>query len=318
MVKENENFIDVVEVGPRDGLQSLKDVLPVKNRIQLIDYLLQRNFQHIEAGSFVHPQKVPAMAGSDEIAHHFSGETHKLWYLAPNLKGLQNALKAGCQQIAFFTASSTQFTQKNIGMSQESSLNAIEECLRYLEDHGYNILSDWSMRPQKPKDIVIRVYISTVIECPYSGRIKPIETHKVIERLLKYKICQFSLGDTLGVGTPAVWKPLLEGLDKSLIFKRGIALHVHDTFGMAIACIALGLQYGIRVFDSSIGGLGGCPYAPGASGNLATEDLLYFLQNEGFETHMQLDSLRDCFKKSRTGTLKNISKAAKALFKEPC
>ncbi|OGP08385.1 MAG: hypothetical protein A2048_09310 [Deltaproteobacteria bacterium GWA2_45_12] len=299
--------ISLIEVGPRDGLQNVKDILSFDQKRNLINYLLDHGFSDVEAGSFVRPDKVPSMADTVQIADAFSKQHDRLWYLVPNLKGLKTALEHNVTQIAFFTASSETFNQKNIGMSVEKSLSVIKDCVEHLKNEGYSFITQWGQKPSKKKEVKIRIYISTVIACPYDGNLAPELTLKVMQKLLPLNPAQFSLGDTIGVGKPADWKNLLGQIDKNLISQNKIAMHCHNTHGTALECIGEGLKWGIRSFDSSIGGLGGCPFAPGAKGNLATEDLLQFLEKEGFQTGIDYRKLKDCFAPERTGKLCNVS-----------
>jgi hydroxymethylglutaryl-CoA lyase len=278
--KMTKEKVDIIEVGPRDGLQSIKEILPISNKKNLIRHLIQCGFEHIEAGSFVRFDKVPAMSGSDEIANELKEyNNNQLWYLAPNLKGLQSALNHGVSQIALFTAVSESFNQKNIGMSVEKSLSVIKSCLDYLKENQYEVITNWNQKPTEAKQIKLRLYISTVIACPYEGFLDPELTSDLLSKIDLDQFCQTSLGDTIGQGTPLTWRKLLQEIDPKLIKENKIAMHCHNTYGMAIASIYEGLNQGVRSFDSSIGGLGGCPFAPGATGNVATEDLIYLLDN---------------------------------------
>jgi len=308
--------VSIVEVGPRDGLQNVKELLTFEQKKNFIQYLLDHGFTNIEAGAFVRPDKVPPMADSAEIARHFDSAKKNLWYLTPNLKGLQTALSLGVSQLAFFTASSDEFNQKNTGMSVKESIQNIQACLSYLKNNGYIFTKNWNRKPSADNQLKLRLYISTVIASPFEGKIAPAKTLKIIEELMPLGFSQVSLGDTIGVGVPNDWKKLLKIInqsDRSLIKNNALAMHCHDTYGTALSCIAEGLGSGIRTFDSSIGGLGGCPYAPGATGNVATEDLLYFLEKQGMKTGIDLDTLKDVFEPSRTGNLCNVSKVTQAL-----
>ena len=328
-------MIDIIEVGPRDGLQNVKEVLPTGQKKALIQFLLDAGFKNCEAGAFVRADKVPAMADSADIATHFKKDSNRLWYLTPNQKGLEQALDSGCRQLAFFTAPSEVFNEKNIGMSVEKGLLNIKSCIEYLKDKNYTLVTDWN-RDLVPSPLVgdpikrgqqaggqgegqkikLRLYISTVIASPFEGAVSPKATVKIMEELLPLGFAQVSLGDTIGVGVPKNWKVLLKEinkLDKKLIPTSKIAMHCHDTYGTALANVAEGLNQEVQAFDSSIGGLGGCPYAPGATGNLATEDLVYFLEKEGLKTEVKLDNLLKAFDPSRTGSLCNNSKVAKAI-----
>lgn len=309
-----KDLIDIIEVGPRDGLQNVSSTLSLEQKINLIQYLLDAGIQNMEAGSFVRADRIPSMAGSDQIALHFKGENHKLWYLAPNLKGLETALSNGVKQIALFTATSETFNQKNIGLTVAQSTKVIADCVLHLKNNGFKLITNWQQTPQADNEIKLRLYISTVMGCPYEGAQKPEATINLIEQLFPLGFSQISLGDTIGVGTPSKWNALLTLIDPALIKQKAIALHCHDTYGTALTCVANGLNIGITSFDASIGGLGGCPYAAGATGNLATEDLIYFLSEEGYTHLPNRDHLLDVFAPERTGTLKNLSRAGNALL----
>jgi len=307
--------ISIVEVGPRDGLQNAPEILSFEQKKNFISYLLAKGFMNLEAGSFVRPDRIPSMSNSDQLARHFKKESNHLWYLVPNQKGLETALANGARQLAFFTAASDTFNQKNIGMTADESIVKIKTSLDWLRDQGYSIVTDWNQDlkdpTHDPRTLKLRLYISTVMGCPYEGVIAPQKTISLIEKLLPLGFSQVSLGDTIGVGVPGDWKILLKNCDSHWIQKNQLALHCHDTYGTALTCIAKGIELGIRTIDSSIGGLGGCPFAPGASGNVATEDVLYFLEKEGFSTGLAWRELSDCFHAERTGNLTNLSKMSR-------
>lgn len=304
-------MIEVVEVGPRDGLQNLNTVLTLDQRIQLIESLAGIGFCHIEGGSFVRPDLLPQMAQSGQVSEYFSPALTKaeqnFWFLVPNQKGLEIALASGCRAIAFFTATSELFNQKNIRMSVPDSLNRIRAMIETLKEREFEFLkfSD-PFGAGQPKQLKLRLYISTVISCPYEGYQDPRRTAGIIEWMQQQNIyqtlAQISLGDTIGIGTPKLWRLVLAGLEKD-----NIAMHCHNTYGTAIASVYEGLCQGVTVFDSSIGGLGGCPYAKGATGNLATEDLLFFLGQEGVPTGIDLYDLRGVFALLSKLKLKNSS-----------
>lgn len=300
--KKNHPQIDIVEVGARDGLQSAHQELSFEQKKNFLNYLLACGFQHIEAGSFVRFDKIPQMQDTPKLAQYF--EKENFWYLVPNTRGLEAALDCGVKNIAFFTAASDGFNQKNIGQTVSQSLKNIEAMVDSIQNKGFEINENWD--ENSPQKIKLRLYISTVIYCPYDGLIQPQKTKKILTQLQSLPICQYSLGDTLGKAVPNQWQELLEQLDPQLINTK-IAMHCHDTYGTALACVQKGLDYGVRVFDSSIGGLGGCPYAPGALGNVATEDLIYFLETSGFSTGIDLKKLARFFTPERTANLKNLS-----------
>ncbi len=270
-----DNTVHIVEVGARDGLQNAPIVLSTSQKTAFLEKLLDLGFEDIEAGSFVRADRIPSMADTPAIADHFKEQNNRLWYLVPNLKGLESALSHGVTQLAFFTAASDDFNQKNIGMTSQKSVSVIRECVNQLKSLGHTFAP--SFTDKSSKGLKLRLYISTVIGCPYSGKIAPDKTIALLDELMPLGFSQVSLGDTIGVGTPSAWKALLGRMDKSLLRDNKTALHCHDTYGTALASVMEGLNQGIRTFDASIGGLGGCPFAPGATGNLATEDLLYLL-----------------------------------------
>lgn len=311
--------IHIVEVGPRDGLQNVQELLSLEQKKNLLAYLLAQGLQHVEAGSFVRADRVPQMANSDQIAQAFQSEASRLWYLTPNQKGLESALENHVRQVAFFTASSPSFNRKNIGMDVEESVDKILASIQWLVDQGYDLVKNWDEQITHDRQIKIRLYISTVIGCPHEGLLDPSKTISLLSRFVDRPIAQFSLGDTIGVGTPSRWKKLLQQvsqLDEKLLTSHRIAMHCHNTYGTALASVAQGLELNVKTFDSSIGGLGGCPFAPGATGNLATEDLLYFLDAEGFDTGIDLKKLLDVFQTNRTGSLINRSSVFSALGKK--
>ena len=267
--------VRIVEVGPRDGLQNESQPVAAASRIELIDHLAAAGLGHIEAGSFVSPKWVPQMAHSDAV---FAGITRVegVVYsaLTPNLKGFELAAAAGVDEVAVFAAASESFSQKNINCSIAESLQRFEPVVAAAQQVG----------------IRVRGYVSCVVGCPYEGDIRPIAVASVTQALLDQGCYEVSLGDTIGVGTAGSFTLLLETLLADISHQR-LALHCHDTYGQALANILVGLQHGISVVDSSISGLGGCPYARGASGNVATEDVVYLLQGMGIDTGVDLDAL---------------------------
>ena len=260
--------IRIVEVGPRDGLQNEKPPIPTEMKLRYIQALVQAGIYDIEATSFVSPKWVPQLADAADLwpllphGADFSA-------LVPNAKGLERALALGVDRIALFTAASDAFTQHNVNMTVDQTLETFAQVIE-------------TFRASKPNGWV-RGYVSTAFECPYAGRIDPQRTVEVSERLFALGIDEISIGDTIGVAVPIEVKVLTKLLENALPMDK-IAYHFHDTRGTAIANVAQALDLGIRIFDASAGGLGGCPYAPGAGGNLATEDLVYFLERSGKST----------------------------------
>ncbi len=267
--------IKITEVSPRDGLQNESKIVSTEEKLLFINKLMESGLEHIEVTSFVRKDRIPQLSDSNELSQLLTDDIKsKSSVLVPNLIGYENALKNGYKEIAIFTAASDSFTKKNINMS-------IKESIKSFEDISKRALID---------GIRIRVYISTVLYCPYEGYINPskvLETINLLENFLPYEI---SLGDTIGAGVPSDTEKLLNLLLNKYPSNL-FAGHFHDTYGMAIANVAKSIELGIRSFDSSSGGLGGCPYAKGASGNLATEDLLYFLIKSGYETGVSLEKI---------------------------
>ena len=263
----------VYEVGPRDGLQNEKETLSLEVRAEFIDGLSEAGLSAIEVGSFVSPKAVPQLADTEELYRRIrpvSGVRYPA--LVPNLKGLERALAVGVREIAVFTAASESFNRKNINAGVDESI----ERFRPVVAHA------------KAEKIRVRGYVSTVFGCPYEGDVAPEAVREVVHKLLDLAVDEISLGDTIGVATPADVYDVIETLYESGVTRGVLALHFHDTRGTALANVLAGLQCGVTTFDASAGGLGGCPYAPGASGNLATEDLLYLLEGLGIQTGVTL------------------------------
>ena len=258
----------IVEVGPRDGLQNEAAAVPAATRIAFIEKLIAAGLTSIEAGSFVSPKWVPQMAGTAEVLQAFAGRAGiSLPVLVPNEKGLDAALAAGAREIAIFGAASETFSQKNINCS-------IEELLQRFGPVAERALA---------AGVKVRGYVSCVLGCPYEGRVQPGKVAEVAARLFELGCYEISLGDTIGVGTPRAAREMLKAAGQRVPLPR-LAVHFHDTYGQAIANIYACVEEGVRAADSSAGGLGGCPYAKGASGNVATEDVVYLLDGLGFET----------------------------------
>ncbi|MEZ9237883.1 hydroxymethylglutaryl-CoA lyase [Shewanella sp. 10N.286.52.A9] len=266
--------VSIFEVGARDGLQN---ELPVstQDKLNLIDQLADAGVTRIEAGSFVSPKWVPQMADSGDIFKQLTRKPDVVYSaLTPNLKGLELALDAGADEVAIFGAASETFSQRNINCSIEESIARFEPV----------------MAMAKARNIPVRGYVSCVLGCPYEGDIEIDEVARVSEILYKMGCYEISLGDTIGVGTPIKARKMVEAVAK-LVPVEKLALHFHDTYGQALANIQACLDTGISVIDSSVAGLGGCPYAKGASGNLATEDVVYMLHGMGIETGIDLHKL---------------------------
>jgi hydroxymethylglutaryl-CoA lyase len=269
--------VRIVEVGPRDGLQNEKSTVPVETKVALIDKLSDAGLQSIEAGAFVSPKWVPQMADTDKVyaaINKKSGVSYPV--LVPNAKGMEAAVATGVKEIAVFAAASESFSQKNINCSIAESIERFKPVMEEAKKHG----------------IRVRGYVSCVLGCPYEGEIKPEAVVKVAKALHDAGCYEISLGDTIGTGTPEKTRALLQAVKKE-IPAAALAVHFHDTYGQALANILVALEEGIAVVDSAAGGLGGCPYAKGATGNVATEDVLYMLHGMGIETGVSLEKVAE-------------------------
>ncbi|MFN2528652.1 MAG: hydroxymethylglutaryl-CoA lyase [Candidatus Baltobacteraceae bacterium] len=268
--------VKVCEMGPRDGLQNEKADIATADKINYINLLSETGLNEIEATSFVSPKAIPRLADASDV---FAGIKKKpgvrYLVLAPNLKGLERAKTAGVDSIAVFTAASESFTKRNINMSIRESLVTFGAVIKEARDLGM-----W-----------VRGYVSTAFGCPYEGAVALDSVVRVAKELYELGCDELSIGDTIGVGTPNQVDDLIPRLSKVVPLEK-IALHLHDTRGTALANVHASLQHGVSIFDSSAGGLGGCPYAPGASGNLGTEDLLYMLHGMGIQTGVDLAKVR--------------------------
>ena len=267
--------VKIVEVGPRDGLQNEKVTIPAEAKVAYITALSDAGFKVIEAGAFVSPKWVPQMADTGDVYRDIPKDPGVEYpVLVPNMKGLERAIEAGVKSIAIFTAASETFNKRNINMS-------IDESIENYGPVAHRALSE-GMR--------VRGYISTAFGCPYEGDVAPEKVLEVSARLLDLGCYEVSVGDTIGVGTPMQVQGVV-GMLLQVIPASRLAMHFHDTRGTALANTLAALEMGIPTYDASSGGLGGCPYAPGASGNLATEDLVYMLDRMGIETGIDLNRL---------------------------
>jgi hydroxymethylglutaryl-CoA lyase len=267
--------VKMVEVGPRDGLQNESATLTTSIKVELINRLSDTGLTVIEAGAFVSPKWVPQMADTADVLariHRKDGVSYPV--LVPNIKGFEAARAAGATEIAIFTAASETFVQKNINCSIEESLTRFAPVCA----------------AATRANIEVRGYISCVLGCPYEGEVPPASVADVAQRLLQLGAYEISLGDTIGVGTPAKTQALLDAVATQVPVEK-LAVHFHDTYGQALANILAALEKGVAIADSSVAGLGGCPYAPGASGNVASEDVLYMLNGMGIRTGVNLDKL---------------------------
>lgn len=270
-----KRFVKIVEVGPRDGLQNEEKHIDTATKIQFIDKLSDTGLKHIEVSSFVNPNRIPQLADASEV---FAGIERKsaIQYsaLVPNEKGMKSALSSKVDAIAVFTAVSQSFCQKNINCSVEESLARFEPVITQAKENN----------------LPVRAYVSCVLGCPYEGFISAEQVANLAHELKNMGCEEISLGDTIGAGTPELAKKMLETTAKKVPMEI-LAVHFHDTRGQALANILACLESGVSIIDASVAGLGGCPYASGASGNVATEDLIYMLHGMGYETGVDLDKL---------------------------
>ncbi len=265
----------MVEVGARDGLQNEARTLPVETRVELVQRLVKAGLRTLEAGAFVSPRWVPQMAGSSEVVRllgRHPGVTYTA--LVPNLQGLEQALAVGCEEVAVFAAASEAFSQRNINCSIAQSLERFEPVMLAAKSAG----------------VKVRGYVSCVLGCPFTGEVAVSDVVRVTRALHELGCYEISLGDTIGTGTPGKTRALLQAC-ASEVPLAALAGHFHDTYGMAVANVHAALEAGVRVFDSSVSGLGGCPYSPGATGNVATEELVYLFQGLGVHTGIDLPLL---------------------------
>lgn len=268
--------VSIYEVGPRDGLQNEKVVLPTDRKLELIEGVVDAGVSRVEITSFVNPRWVPAMADHMDVASRVKRRSDVRYSaLVPNMRGLDGATRAGMDEVAVFLAATDTHNRKNINKTTEEALAT------------YRTVVDEA----KGRGMKVRGYVSCVYGCPYEGAVSLDKVLRVAESLLEMGVYELSLGDTIGVGTPRQIEYIIRGLVAAGIDLGQIAVHFHDTRGTALANITVALQIGVRTIDSAIGGLGGCPYAPGASGNVATEDVVYMLQGMGIETGVDLDKL---------------------------
>jgi hydroxymethylglutaryl-CoA lyase len=267
--------VDVYEVGPRDGLQNELRTLPTRDKARLIEALVDAGEKRIEVTSFVSPKWIPQLADAEELLRLVGRREGVVFSaLVPNLKGLQRAKEAGLEEAAVFISASEAHSKKNINKSIAEALAGAKEVAVAARQAGMRV----------------RGYLSTVWGCPYEGGVPVERVVDISRQLVDAGLYQLSLGDTIGVGTPRQTEEILGALLKHMPVEK-LALHLHDTRGTALANTLVGLAMGVRTFDASIGGLGGCPYAPGAAGNLATEDVVYMLHGMGVQTGIDLDKL---------------------------
>lgn len=268
--------VRIVEVGPRDGLQNESTIVPTEKKAEFIRLLAAAGLKDIEVASFVHPKWVPQLADAQDLIKRLEPNPNVRYSaLVPNMKGLERAIESGIRRIAVFTAASETFNRKNINMGIQESIDVFQPVVERALKEGLSV----------------RGYVSTCFVCPYEGAVAKEEVADVVRALFDLGVDEVSIGDTIGAATPRNVEITCGHLLQRFSVGK-LAMHFHDTYGMAIANIYQSLQMGFTIFDSSAGGLGGCPYAPGASGNVATEDLLYLLDRLGIETGVSLKPLR--------------------------
>ncbi|KAJ1339243.1 hypothetical protein BSLG_006381 [Batrachochytrium salamandrivorans] len=275
------DFVKIVEVGPRDGLQNEKTIVPTHIKVDLIRKLVESGLIAVEATSFVSPKWVPQMADASEVYKQITQGSTKINcsnvafpVLVPNLKGLQTALDLNVKEIAIFGAASESFSQKNINCSVEESIVRFKDVV------------DSALA----KGVRVRGYVSTIVGCPYEGDISPKAVADLAKRMFDMGCYEISLGDTIGIATPRKITTVIDAVSQVVPIDK-LAMHCHDTYGQGVANILASIERGIRVIDSSVSGLGGCPYAKGATGNVATEDVVYMLHGLGLQTGVDLESL---------------------------
>ncbi|MDB4967172.1 MAG: pyruvate carboxyltransferase [Myxococcales bacterium] len=278
MLEQFPSHVTIYEVGPRDGLQNEARPIATSDKIAMIDALTATGLERIEITSFVNPKWIPQLADATEVArgiHRKDGVVYSC--LVPNKKGLEKALDAGMKEVAVFLSASETHNKKNVNKTIAETLTAFEEVID----------------PAREAGVRVRAYVSTVYGCPYEGKVDPAKVVALVGELRKRGVYQISLGDTIGVATPLQVKSVLEQVIAVAPLAE-LAVHFHDTRGTALANVLVAVGMGIATVDSAVGGLGGCPYAPGASGNLATEDVVYMLEGMGIETGVDLDALVAC------------------------
>ena len=276
--------VRIYEVGPRDGLQNEAKMVPTADKIAMVNGLSKTGLAAIEITSFVNPKWIPQLADASDVARGIArapGVSYSC--LVPNRRGFDSALQAGMREVAVFMSASETHNKKNVNKTIAETLTAFEEV----------------MGPAREAGVRVRAYVSTVYGCPYEGAVDPEKVVALVERLHKLGVYQISLGDTIGVATPQQVEYVLRRLSP-ICSREELALHFHDTRGTALANVLTGVTLGITTVDSALGGLGGCPYAPGASGNVATEDVVYMLNGMGIETGVDLDALVECARQVAT------------------
>ena len=266
--------VRIIEMGPRDGLQNEKTPISPAARIAFVRKLVDAGLSTVEVGAFVSPKASPQMVGSDEVLRGVKDSPGEFHVLVPNLKGYEAANAAGARVVSVFAAASEGFSRANINCSIDESIERFKPVMARAKADG----------------VKVRGYISTVLGCPFDGEVKPKTVADVAKALWDLGCYEVSLGDTIGVGTPTKAKAMLRAVSDHVPMKK-LAMHFHDTYGQALANLYAGMEEGVRVIDSAAGGLGGCPYAPGATGNVATEDVVYMLEGMGIRTGVDMSKL---------------------------
>ena len=278
------DFVTLVEMSPRDGLQNEKNLITTADKIELINLLSECGFSKIEATSFVSPKWVPQLGDASEVMAGISRQKEVVYsVLTPNLRGFENAVEANADEVAIFTSASEGFCQKNINCSIAESIERFAPI----------------MDAAKLKNIPVRGYVSCVTDCPYDGGVSPLKVAEVSKALTDMGCFEVSLGDTIGSGTPEKVSDMLNAVIEQVPASK-LAGHFHDTSNTALDNITVSLEAGLRVFDSSVGGLGGCPYAPGAKGNVATESVIELLHQAGYSTGLDLDQVNEVARFAKT------------------
>lgn len=278
------DFVTLVEMSPRDGLQNEKNLITTADKIELINLLSECGFSKIEATSFVSPKWVPQLGDASEVMAGISRQKEVVYsVLTPNLRGFENAVEANADEVAIFTSASEGFCQKNINCSIAESIERFAPI----------------MEAAKLKNIPVRGYVSCVADCPYDGVVSPSKVADVSKALIDMGCFEVSLGDTIGSGTPEIVSDMLNAVLEQVPASK-LAGHFHDTSNTALDNISVSLEAGLRVFDSSVGGLGGCPYAPGAKGNVATESVIELLHQAGYSTGLDLDQVNEVARFAKT------------------
>lgn len=294
--------IKIVEVGPRDGLQNEKNFLSVEVRSEFVRQLVEAGHSSVEVGAFVSPEKIPQMVGSSDVVRSvnkmFPKSKVSFPVLVPNERGMHDAIAVGVKEVAIFAAASESFSKANINCTIEESFERFKPVIALAKKHK----------------IKVRGYLSTCFYCPFEGKIKPQKVASLAKKLIQMGCYEVSIGDTIGAANPKEVKTLIQLLKRSIPVKK-IAMHFHDTRGTALANILQSYQLGVTTFDSSLGGLGGCPYAPGAQGNVSTEDVVYMFEGMGIKTGVNLSKLLEVNKWMSEQMGKDLpSKVGKAGF----